>query len=65
MNDLKNFNNFTMLKFFNLEEKNISNFKVYLKDTVLNIDVTLNQKDEVCPHYGYYHYTIKDYVQKN
>lgn len=64
MNDLQNFNNFTMLKFFNLEEKNISNFKVYLKDTVLNINVTLNQKDEVCPHCGYYHYTIKDYVQK-
>ena len=64
MNDLQNFNNFTMLKFFNLEEKNISNFKVYLKDTVLNIDVTLNQKDEVCPHCGYNHYTIKDYVQK-
>ncbi|NLC34169.1 MAG: transposase, partial [Erysipelothrix sp.] len=64
MNDLQNFNNFTMLKFFNLEEKNIQNFNVYFEDGVLYIDVTLHQKDEVCPHCGYTQYTVKDYVQK-
>ncbi|NLC65080.1 MAG: transposase, partial [Erysipelothrix sp.] len=61
---MQNFNNFTMLEFFNLEEKNIKNFKVYFVDTVLNIDVALNQRDEVCPHCGYTQYTIKEYVQK-
>ncbi len=42
MNDLQNFNNFTMLKFFNLEEKNIQNFNVYFEDCALYIDITLN-----------------------
>lgn len=51
MIDLSNFNNFTMLKMFNLNEKNIHDFKVYdvpiyndenkVIRNVLNIDVKL------------------------
>ena len=51
MSDLSNFNNFTMLKMFNLNEKNIQDFKVYdvpihndenkVIRNVLNIDVRL------------------------
>ncbi|HZJ86872.1 MAG TPA: ISL3 family transposase [Erysipelothrix sp.] len=74
MSDLKNFNNFTMLKMFNLEEKHIENFSVYnvpiykedgkLKENILNIDVKLINQKTSCPVCTSEKYTIKGYVPK-
>ena len=74
MNDLDNFNNFTMLKMFNLDEKKIQEFKVYdvpiLNDenkvirNVLNIDVKLIDLRPQCIHCDSKDITIKDYVPK-
>lgn len=74
MSDLKNFNNFTMLKMFNLEEKHIENFSVYnvpvykedgkFKENILNIDVKLINQKTSCPVCTSEKYTIKGYVSK-
>lgn len=53
-----------MLRMFNLEEKNIKEFKVYHQDGILNIDITLNPKKECCNLCGHDAYTIKGYVNK-
>ena len=63
MSDLSNFNNFTMLKMFNLNEKNIQDFKVYdvpihndenkVIRNVLNIDIKLVDLKPRCSHCEY------------
>lgn len=74
MSDLRNFNNFTMLKMFNLDEKNIQNFKVYdvpeVDDNgkviryILNIDIKLVDLRPRCSHCDSEDIVIKDYVLK-
>lgn len=64
MNDMQNFNNFSVLKMFNLQESDIEHFHIHLIDNVLNIDVTLFRKDELCPHCGHDIYRVKGYVPK-
>lgn len=74
MNDLSNFNNFTMLKMFNLNERNIQDFKVYdvlIDDddnnttrNVLNIDVRLVDLKPNCSHCDSNDVVIKDYIHK-
>ena len=74
MSGLSNFNNFTMLKMFNLEEKNIQDFKVYdipiLNDEnkvtgyILNIDVKLVDLRPNCEHCDSEDIVIKDYVHR-
>ena len=74
MSDLRNFNNFTMLKMFNLDEKNIQEFKVYdvpeVDDNgkviryILNIDIKLVDLRPRCSHCDSEDIVIKDYVLK-